>query len=191
LAVYGTGFVPGSVVQWNGQDLSTNFNGGETSNKDRLLVASVPGSLLANPGIAIITVYNPPPGGGISNSFNEDDSSAPPLVSYPASINFGQVLVNVTATQTLQLTNLGYANYTINSVTINSASLSAQANSCVAVSIYNNCNLQVQFSPTIAGTENAILKITDNTPNSPHSIPVTGAGTRRLFPWLLSRQLIL
>ncbi len=49
LNVYGTGFVAGSVVQWNGQNLSTTLNGGETASGDELLIVSVPGGLLTSP----------------------------------------------------------------------------------------------------------------------------------------------
>jgi hypothetical protein len=182
LFVYGTSFVAASVVQWNGQPLSTTLNGGETSTGDELLVASVPSSLLANGGTAIITVFNPLPGGGTSNAFSEEISFAQPVVSYPASIGFGQVLVNTTTTQTVQLTNRGSASYTINSVAINSGSFTSQANSCVGITIVSLCNIQLQFSPTTAGTANATLTITDNAAGSPHNIPVSGTGTLTLVP---------
>ena len=60
LTITGTGFVSGSVVQWNGTTLSTNFLGNATQ-----LTASVPASLIANPGTAAVTVVNP--NGKISN----------------------------------------------------------------------------------------------------------------------------
>jgi len=169
-------------VQWNGQNLSTTLNGGETASGDELLIVSVPGGLLTSPGTAAITVFNPPPGGGTSTPFSEIVSSGQPVVSYPASINFGQVLLNTTATQTVQLTNGGSANYTISSVATNSSSFSAQANYCVGITLVNICNVQVQFSPTLAGAVNAILTITDNAPGSPHNIPVAGTGTQTLIP---------
>ena len=66
LTVNGSGFVGGSVfangsvVQWNGSPLSTTFLAGGTQ-----LTALVPASLIANPGIASITVLNP--NGMVSN----------------------------------------------------------------------------------------------------------------------------
>jgi hypothetical protein len=62
LTVKGVGFVSGSVVQWNGQALSTTFVSGQS------LTAAVPASALAKPGSALITVVNPAPGGGTSNN---------------------------------------------------------------------------------------------------------------------------
>lgn len=60
LAVMGTNLVPSSVVRWNGKDLPTTLNGGP-------LLAQVPGSDIATAGTVAVTVFNPAPGGGISN----------------------------------------------------------------------------------------------------------------------------
>jgi 6-phosphogluconolactonase (cycloisomerase 2 family) len=61
LALMGTNFVPNSVVRWNGKDLSTTLNGGP-------LMAQIPASDIAATGTATVTVFNPAPGGGASNS---------------------------------------------------------------------------------------------------------------------------
>lgn len=62
LIVTGTNFVNGSVVQWNGANRPTAF-----VNSARLQ-ASIPASDLAAAGSASVTVLNPAPGGGTSNS---------------------------------------------------------------------------------------------------------------------------
>jgi 6-phosphogluconolactonase (cycloisomerase 2 family) len=62
LSVRGTNFVPTSVVRWNGAPLPTTFSGS--------LYAQVPASDMAAAGTASISVFSPPPGGGISNSLN-------------------------------------------------------------------------------------------------------------------------
>jgi hypothetical protein len=54
LTVYGTGFMNGAIVRWNGAPLSTNPQGSPTQ-----LTALVPAALVANPGTASITVVNP------------------------------------------------------------------------------------------------------------------------------------
>jgi len=60
LVVRGTQFVPGAVVRWNGLDRATEFvNTGE-------LRANITSGDLASPGVASVTVLNPPPGGGES-----------------------------------------------------------------------------------------------------------------------------
>ena len=62
LTVSGSNFVPGSVVRWNSSNLPTTYNSSSE------LVAQVPASNLTAKSTATITVSNPTPGGGISNS---------------------------------------------------------------------------------------------------------------------------
>jgi hypothetical protein len=62
LTVSGSGFTAGSTVQWNGSPLATTFISGS------MVRAVVPASYVANPGTFAITVSNPAPGGGTSNT---------------------------------------------------------------------------------------------------------------------------
>jgi hypothetical protein len=60
--VYGSNFIPTSVIQWNGVALTTSYL------SDSYLVAQVPAVNLANPGVAEVVVLTPGPGGGASTS---------------------------------------------------------------------------------------------------------------------------
>src|SRR4030095_13745202 len=62
LSVSGAGFVPNSVVRWNGSTRATTFVNGTS------LSAAIPASDVGNPGTAAVTVFNPAPGGGGSNA---------------------------------------------------------------------------------------------------------------------------
>jgi 6-phosphogluconolactonase (cycloisomerase 2 family) len=66
LTVYDTvgnpSFVPGSVIRWNGTDRLTAFG------SSFQLTAQIPASDIAATGTAAVAVFNPAPGGGISNS---------------------------------------------------------------------------------------------------------------------------
>ena len=62
ITVNGTGFVQGAVVNWNGSARSTSF---QNSNQ---LTATISASDVASAGTALVTVTNPTPGGGTSNS---------------------------------------------------------------------------------------------------------------------------
>ena len=57
------GFVAGSVVRWNGSDRPTAGNGSVNG-----LTAQISASDIAAAGTAAVTVFNPGPGGGLSNS---------------------------------------------------------------------------------------------------------------------------
>src|SRR5207247_7168874 len=61
LTVNGTGFVSGSVVNWNGSARATTF----VSNSQ--LTATILASDIATASTASVTVINPSPGGGSSN----------------------------------------------------------------------------------------------------------------------------
>lgn len=62
LTLNGTGFAVNSTAEWNGEALTTTYvNSTEVK-------ASIPASDLANAGVAAVTVANPAPGGGASNS---------------------------------------------------------------------------------------------------------------------------
>jgi 6-phosphogluconolactonase (cycloisomerase 2 family) len=62
LFVFGSNFVASSVVRWNGSDRPTTF--GDSSG----LTAQISTSDIAVAGTAAVTVFNPAPGGGSSNS---------------------------------------------------------------------------------------------------------------------------
>jgi YVTN family beta-propeller protein len=59
----GSNFEAGSVVRWNGSDRPTMSNGSVNG-----LVAQISASDVATAGTAAVTVFNPGPGGGISNA---------------------------------------------------------------------------------------------------------------------------
>ena len=61
LTVNGSGFVPASVVQWNGSNRMTTF-----VNSSQLM-AQIGSSDMAAAGKVAVTVFNPAPGGGISS----------------------------------------------------------------------------------------------------------------------------
>ncbi len=61
LTVTGTNFGVGSIVRWNGADLATSFVSGT-------LKATLPAADIAATGIGYVTVFNPLPGGGMSNT---------------------------------------------------------------------------------------------------------------------------
>jgi trimeric autotransporter adhesin len=64
LTIEGTGFVAGTISQWNGLNRPT------TVLSDTLLKSAIPASDLSSPGAAQIGVFNVSPGGGTSNIMN-------------------------------------------------------------------------------------------------------------------------
>lgn len=62
LSVYGTNFIPASVVRWNNSDRTTTY----VSSTE--LKAAIPASDVTTGGTASVTVFNPGNGGGTSNA---------------------------------------------------------------------------------------------------------------------------
>jgi uncharacterized protein (TIGR03437 family) len=85
LTVAGTNFVPASIVRWDGQARSTMF----VSSTE--LKADITAANIAAGGERSITVFNPAPGGGVSNPISfQVTSPAPAITSLtPSSIPAG------------------------------------------------------------------------------------------------------
>jgi trimeric autotransporter adhesin len=64
LTVNGTNFINGSVVRWNGQNRTTTFVSATR------LTAQITAADLSSAGAVPIIVFNPAPGGGVSNALN-------------------------------------------------------------------------------------------------------------------------
>jgi trimeric autotransporter adhesin len=62
MSVRGSGFVPGSIVTWNGKRISASYVSATQ------MTVYVTKATIASSGIATVTVKNPAPGGGTSNS---------------------------------------------------------------------------------------------------------------------------
>jgi len=84
LAVYGSGFLTSSVVNWNGSTRPTTFvNIGQ-------LNASVGAADIAAAGTAEVSVFHPPPGGGTANANFTVGNPKPTLTSLsPTSVTAG------------------------------------------------------------------------------------------------------
>ena len=65
MTVGGLNFVTGSVVRWNGSDQPTTLY---PNSDGEILTAQISASDVAAAGTAAVTVFNPAPGGGSSNS---------------------------------------------------------------------------------------------------------------------------
>jgi hypothetical protein len=89
LTLNGSSFISSSQARWNGQPLTTTFV------STTQLTAVVPASLIAVPGSATVTVFNPTPGGGTSAgrifTISGGQSMPPPGIT---SLSPSQVVIN-------------------------------------------------------------------------------------------------
>jgi hypothetical protein len=98
-------------------------------------------------------------------------------------VNFGSLLVGTGSTtpQKITLTNTGNANLSITSLSISGSNASEftinPANPCGStVAQGSSCTIQINFKPVASNppTRSATLSITDNAPNSPQTVALTG-----------------
>jgi hypothetical protein len=104
-----------------------------------------------------------------------------PNVGLSPGLNFGNQNDGTTsAPLTITVTNTGNSTLTVSSVQITGTNAGdfKQTNTCTTAGVapQSTCAIKVTFTPTISGTENATVSITDNAPNSPESTTLTGVG---------------
>ncbi|MFZ0732891.1 MAG: choice-of-anchor D domain-containing protein [Candidatus Sulfotelmatobacter sp.] len=104
-----------------------------------------------------------------------------PNVGLSPALNFGNQNDGTTsAPETITVTNTGNSTLTISSVGISGSNQSDfnQTNNCTTAEVapQSTCAINVTFSPTISGTENATVTLTDDAPDSPESTSLTGIG---------------
>lgn len=81
LTVNGTNFIRNSVVQWNGSDRVTTYVSATQ------LTAAITAADIFSAGTPAITVFNPTPGGGVSNPQTFNVPWPPPIVPVLSSIS--------------------------------------------------------------------------------------------------------
>jgi hypothetical protein len=95
------------------------------------------------------------------------------------SLNFGNETLGIpSATQSLAISNTGNIalDLSIEIAGTNSADY-AQVNNCgTSISTGGTCTVAVTFTPTAAGVRAATVRITDNAPNSPQALGLSGIG---------------
>ncbi len=197
LSIYGTGFVAGSIIRWNGQNLPTYLEEGETSSGLELLSATVPGNLTQLNGNATVTVYNPPPGGGVSPAitatlglqpvpvytlFGPNNALIANYFSVPPSIDFGTQVLNTTTTLSLVIQSRGSVGYGVSSIVVSGGAFSTTVNACPTLGQNSACDVPLTFAPTATGFANGTLSVVDNLPGSPHSIPLTSNAIQTPVP---------
>jgi hypothetical protein len=114
----------------------------------------------------------------------QSDSLPSPQISvFPSSLDFGPVDVDHSSSQNLTIYNSGSADLTIHPLTIGGSNFShftLQNDSCsgTTLSPFQNCSVQVVFSPSSTGSKYALLSIPSNDPDTPTvTVPLNGSGS--------------
>jgi hypothetical protein len=97
----------------------------------------------------------------------------------PPSLNFGNQTVGIPSSpQTETLTNTGNATLNITSISAgaNNGSVSATSTCGSSLAPGASCTVSLSWIPGVPGPMSGRLTFTDNAPNSPQTVPLTGVG---------------
>ena len=101
----------------------------------------------------------------------------PVVTLNPTSLTFAATVVGKTsAAKTVAMSNTGNATLNVSSMAA-SGDFAISSSTCGATLAVNaSCKFKVTFTPTQIGTRTGAVTITDNAPNSPQSVSLTGTG---------------
>lgn len=108
-------------------------------------------------------------------------ASAQTAVISPASLNYGTAQIGfITPSQSVTITNTGTVTLTFNSIKLagtNPKDFSPLSHNCAGgVRAGASCTITAAFTPAANGTRSTSISLTDNAPDSPQSVPLTGVG---------------
>jgi large repetitive protein len=104
-------------------------------------------------------------------------SSTGAVAFSPTSLNLGSILVGgASGAQTVTLTNLGTGALTISAVTASGNFSETDTCSGQTLAPSATCDISVTFTPSIMGIIPGALTVSDNAPNSPQVVALSGKG---------------
>jgi hypothetical protein len=102
----------------------------------------------------------------------------PQLTASPVSLNFGNVAVGSSGSQTITLSNTGTAAATVSQAVVSGTGYTMSGLVMpMTLAAGASTSFSVQFAPTSAGSDSGSVTVTSNTPNSPTMVATSGTGT--------------
>jgi subtilase family serine protease len=145
-------------------------------------ITSGSNGLPAVTGYDLATGWGSPNGDGLISALAGSGTGGGPVVSLsPTSLHWGKKVVGVTsAKKAITLSNTGNATLNINNVTASGDFALAPApkkKACGAtLAAGASCQIKVTFTPTQVGLRTGAVTLTDNAPDSPQTVPLSGTG---------------
>ena len=156
--------------------VTAQFNPNPTSSTSTLTLTA---SATATKGTSTVTITGT--SGALTNSttiqLTITAGSAPVVTLSPTSLTFRKTLVGTTsAAKGVKMTNSGNAVLNIGSI-VASGDFAISSSTCGStLAVAKSCKFKVTFTPTQVGTRTGAVTITDNAPNSPQTVSLTGTG---------------
>ncbi len=158
-----------------------------------VLGSCIPGVLIA-PGDSCVGEmdFDPTAAGPATGTFTVTDDApdspqvvplsgtgvAPAVSISPPTVNFGDVRVATTATQTVTVTNTGNADLHISALGVPALPFGIGTQTCNGATVppQQSCEIDVTFQPTQTGPASGTLEIADDAPGGGQSVPLSGTG---------------
>jgi len=114
---------------------------------------------------------------GVTGKATTAGGSSPSAEVTPASVNFGNVTVGTTDTQTMRLANTGTSDLMITKISASGTGFSASGLSIPqTIAAGQSTTFTASFKPTSIGAKSGSIAISNNAGGSPLSIPLMGSG---------------
>jgi Right handed beta helix region/Abnormal spindle-like microcephaly-assoc'd, ASPM-SPD-2-Hydin len=111
-----------------------------------------------------------------------------PQIQLPCCYYFYGQVIGTPGTQTGTLTNTGQAPLSITSIVLSGPTDFVESNNCPiapnTLAVGASCTVTVVFTPTIVGSEYATIMFTDNAPQSPQTVNLSGSSVSAGVPTL-------
>jgi hypothetical protein len=99
--------------------------------------------------------------------------------SQPTGVDFGDVTVGTSSTQTIVVTNFGHSNASISAATVTGSGFNYMGPALpFTLSRGQSVNLTISFAPSAAGVSSGDLSLSASGNVSPNSVPLTGTGVQ-------------
>ena len=109
-------------------------------------------------------------------------AATPHLAVTPNTVNFSTVVMGMTSSQTMKLTNTGSASLTVNTASVSGTGFGMNSLSTpLTLSANQSATFTVQFAPQNTGAVSGSLLLTSNDPNSPTTVQLSGTGIAATF----------
>lgn len=136
-------------------------------------------------GLLLVALVAPGATGSVAARAAGPDSVVSPsdstVVISPSSLSFDdQAVGTASVTQTITLTNTGVSDLAISAVALSGPDSGdfAEADTCAGVTLSQaqSCAINVDFAPSTEGSRSADVLLTDDAPDSPQTLPLSGTG---------------
>jgi 6-phosphogluconolactonase (cycloisomerase 2 family) len=189
------------IVSNGGQALSVSaigFSGANPGDFSQTNTCNLPAVLNPNTSCSVSITFTPAAAGARQATLTVTDNApgspqsaaltgtgitpASAITFMPSSLTFASFTQGVTSPpQSITLTSSGNAPLNISSIALGGANPTdfAQTNTCQSPAALNpgsTCSVSITFTPTAAGTRQAMLLVSDNAPGTPQSAALSGTG---------------